>query len=84
MEYKNTSYKSLKNASMDSLNPCSNGIQKYELGLKVGLGMGSLNPCSNGIQKYRSGKNRRPFKVCLNPCSNGIQKYLNLYNYGKI
>ena len=34
------------------LNPCSNGIQKYDFRKINTNKIKSLNPCSNGIQKY--------------------------------
>ena len=34
------------------LNPCFNGILKYEIRKKVKLGVRRLNPCFNGILKY--------------------------------
>ena len=35
-----------------SLNPCSNGIQKYNVKHMPATVARCLNPCSNGIQKY--------------------------------
>ena len=68
----------MEDGSIKGLNPCSNGIQKYNqlMRLLQPFKLESLNPCSNGIQKYW-------MLVCagigilgLNPCSNGIQKYI--------
>ena len=35
-----------------SLNPCSNGILKYDKSLNQQFRSLGLNPCSNGILKY--------------------------------
>ena len=39
-----------------SLNPCSNGIRKYNNKTFMSNLMNRLNPCSNGIRKYRTYK----------------------------
>ena len=59
------------------LNPCFNGIRKYNFtDSLITLSQIRLNPCSNGILKYSvSGDKEIVYTQSLNPCSNGILKY---------
>ena len=52
MEYEYTPEYAILLPNEQSLNPCSNGIQKYAKPLVKPSLLRGLNPCSNGIQKY--------------------------------
>ena len=56
MEYKNTAKNAQEIQAAKGLNPCSNGIQKYDCSVKFLKLLIRLNPCSNGIQKYHAVK----------------------------
>ena len=57
------------------LNPCFNGILKYNFKTFFNGTNDCLNPCFNGILKYLHVVDGRLSEISLNPCFNGILKY---------
>ena len=76
MEYKNTIFNKAIAPKNISLNPCSNGIQKYRL--KKRTHWKALRVLILVLMEYKNTDTPSPNPdpdPSLNPCSNGIQKY---------